>query len=70
VATFHLTFWVNTLGHLIGSRRYPTPDHSRNSFLLALIKFAVVVVFVAMIVIIALAIYRDRSRRKREAAEA
>lgn len=38
-------------------------------FLLALIKFAVVVAFIAMIVMIALAIYRDRSRRKREAAE-
>ena len=39
-------------------------------FLLALIKFAVVLVFIAMIVMIALAIFRDRSRRKREAAEA
>ena len=37
VVSFHLTFLVNTFGHLVGSRRYPTPDHSRNSFLLALI---------------------------------
>jgi stearoyl-CoA desaturase (delta-9 desaturase) len=35
VVTFHLTFAVNTLGHLVGSRRYPTKDHSTNSFLLA-----------------------------------
>ena len=38
-------------------------------FLLALIKFAIVVAFIAMIVMIALAIYRDRSRRKREAED-
>jgi stearoyl-CoA desaturase (delta-9 desaturase) len=30
---------VNTLGHLVGSRRYDTADRSRNSFLLALITF-------------------------------
>ena len=35
VIVFHLTFVVNTFGHLIGSRRYDTPDSSRNSFLLA-----------------------------------
>lgn len=35
VIVFHLTFVVNTIGHLIGSRRYDTPDSSRNSFLLA-----------------------------------
>ena len=38
-------------------------------FLLAIIKFAIVIVFIAMFVMIALAIYRDRSRRKREAEE-
>ncbi len=38
-------------------------------FLLALIKFAIVIVFVALIVMIALAIFRDRSRRKHEAEE-
>ena len=36
-------------------------------FLLALIKFAIVVAFVLMMVMIVLAIVRDRSRRKREA---
>jgi len=35
VAIFHMTFVVNSLGHLIGSRRYPTKDHSRNSWPLA-----------------------------------
>jgi stearoyl-CoA desaturase (delta-9 desaturase) len=35
VVTFQLTFVVNTVGHLIGTRRYPTPDHSTNSWLLA-----------------------------------
>jgi stearoyl-CoA desaturase (delta-9 desaturase) len=35
VIVFHLTFVVNTFGHMIGSRRYDTPDGSRNSFLLA-----------------------------------
>lgn len=38
-------------------------------FLLALIKFAIVVAFIAMIVMIALAIYRDRSRHKLEAED-
>lgn len=37
VIVFQLTFAVNTLAHLIGSRRYPTADHSRNSFLLAMV---------------------------------
>jgi hypothetical protein len=37
-------------------------------FLLALIKFAIVIAFVAMMVMIVLAIVRDRSRRKHEAA--
>ena len=35
--THHLTFLVNSLGHIIGSRRYDTPDDSRNSFLMALL---------------------------------
>jgi len=35
VFTMQMTFAVNSLGHLIGSRRYETPDRSRNSFLLA-----------------------------------
>lgn len=37
VLVLHSTFLINTLGHLIGSRRYPTPDKSRNSFLLAFV---------------------------------
>jgi Flp pilus assembly protein TadB len=36
-------------------------------FLLALIKFAIVVAFIGMLVMIVLVIWRDRSRRKREA---
>ena len=36
-------------------------------FLLALVKFAIVVAFIGMLVMIVLAIWRDRSRRKREA---
>ena len=37
VLLFHGTFFVNSLTHLFGKRRYETPDTSRNSFLLALI---------------------------------
>jgi preprotein translocase subunit YajC len=36
-------------------------------FLLALIKFAIVIAFVLMMVLIVFFIVRDRSRRKREA---
>ncbi len=39
VAGLHGASLVNTLGHLAGSRRYPTPDGSRNSLLLALLTF-------------------------------
>jgi stearoyl-CoA desaturase (delta-9 desaturase) len=38
VLSFQITFVVNTLGHLIGSRRYATGDHSTNSFVLAVIS--------------------------------
>lgn len=34
---WHGTFLVNSLTHLVGRRRYPTPDHSRNSLLIALV---------------------------------
>jgi len=34
---FHATASINSLAHLIGSRRYDTADQSRNNFLLALI---------------------------------
>ena len=34
---YHVTFAVNSIGHLYGSRRYDTNDESRNSFWLALV---------------------------------
>ncbi|MGH7085859.1 MAG: hypothetical protein ACREFN_12805, partial [Acetobacteraceae bacterium] len=34
---WHATFSINSLGHLIGRRRYVTGDHSRNNWLLAFI---------------------------------
>ncbi|MFO7687602.1 MAG: acyl-CoA desaturase [Desulfobacterales bacterium] len=34
---FHATVTINSLDHMLGSRRYPTPDTSRNNALLALI---------------------------------
>jgi stearoyl-CoA desaturase (delta-9 desaturase) len=37
VVLFHGTFTINSLSHLFGSRRYETPDTSRNNALLALI---------------------------------
>ena len=37
VLLFHGTFTINSLGHVWGSRRYETKDHSRNNFWLALI---------------------------------
>ncbi len=37
VAVWHATFSINSLGHLVGRRRYVTGDHSRNNWLLALI---------------------------------
>ena len=39
-------------------------------FLLALVKFAIILAFVAVLVMIALAIFRDRSRRKHENSQA
>ncbi len=39
VVLFHCTCFINSLAHQLGRRRYPTPDDSRNSFLLALICF-------------------------------
>ncbi len=38
-------------------------------FLLALVKFAIVIAFIAVLVMIGLAIFRDRSRRQREAKD-
>jgi len=37
VAVWHVTFSINSLAHLIGRRRYVTPDQSRNNWLLALL---------------------------------
>ena len=37
VALFHATFTINSLDHMIGSRRYETSDTSRNNPVLALI---------------------------------
>jgi stearoyl-CoA desaturase (delta-9 desaturase) len=37
VLLYHGTFFINSLSHLIGSRRYATPDESRNNLVLALI---------------------------------
>jgi stearoyl-CoA desaturase (delta-9 desaturase) len=36
---YHTTFSINSLNHLFGSRRYATPDDSRNNFWLALLTF-------------------------------
>jgi stearoyl-CoA desaturase (Delta-9 desaturase) len=37
VLTYHCTFFINSLTHLFGRRRYVTTDTSRNSFLLAVL---------------------------------
>ncbi len=37
VMLWHGTFAINSLAHVWGTRRYATPDHSRNNFLLALV---------------------------------
>lgn len=37
VLTYHCTFFINSLTHLFGRRRYVTTDTSRNSFILALL---------------------------------
>lgn len=34
---YHLTFSINSLTHRFGTRRYPTTDTSRNSFILAVL---------------------------------
>ena len=36
VVLFHGTFTINSLDHMIGTRRYDTPDTSRNNAILAL----------------------------------
>lgn len=37
VLVYHVTFSINSLLHLVGRRRYDTPDTSRNNFVLALL---------------------------------
>ncbi len=37
VASWHATFFINSLTHMFGKRRYLTTDTSRNSFLLAVV---------------------------------
>jgi stearoyl-CoA desaturase (delta-9 desaturase) len=37
VLLFHGTFLINSLAHVWGTRRYDTPDDSRNNFVLALV---------------------------------
>ena len=37
VATYHVTFSINSLAHRLGSRRYETADNSRNNALLSLL---------------------------------
>jgi stearoyl-CoA desaturase (Delta-9 desaturase) len=39
VLGYHSTFMVNSLAHVIGRRRFPTRDDSRNSLLIALVTF-------------------------------
>lgn len=39
VVLFHATVTINSLAHRWGSRRFETPDDSRNNFLLALLTF-------------------------------
>jgi stearoyl-CoA desaturase (delta-9 desaturase) len=39
VVTSHATFTINSLSHLLGTRRYETGDDSRNNPLLALLTF-------------------------------
>jgi stearoyl-CoA desaturase (delta-9 desaturase) len=37
VCLYHCTFMINSLAHLMGTRRFETKDLSRNNFLLAII---------------------------------
>ncbi|HUF46382.1 MAG TPA: acyl-CoA desaturase [Vicinamibacterales bacterium] len=37
VVLYHGTFLINSLAHIWGTRRFATPDESRNSFVLALV---------------------------------
>jgi stearoyl-CoA desaturase (delta-9 desaturase) len=39
VLLYHATFCINSLAHVFGSRRFETPDQSRNNWFLALLTF-------------------------------
>jgi len=39
VAAWHATFLVNSLAHVVGTRRFRTADESRNNWLIALVMF-------------------------------
>jgi stearoyl-CoA desaturase (delta-9 desaturase) len=39
VVLYHCTFAINSVAHLAGTRRFNTPDGSRNNWLLALVTF-------------------------------
>ena len=39
VLLYHATFCINSLAHVFGSRRFDTPDQSRNNWFLALLTF-------------------------------
>jgi len=39
VVTYHVTFSINSVAHRLGSRRFDTPDESRNNWLLSLLTF-------------------------------
>lgn len=39
VVLFHCTCFINSLAHQLGTQRYDTGDHSKNSLLLALVTF-------------------------------
>jgi stearoyl-CoA desaturase (delta-9 desaturase) len=39
VAVYHVTFMVNSVCHLFGTRRYATGDDSRNNWLVGLLTF-------------------------------
>jgi stearoyl-CoA desaturase (delta-9 desaturase) len=39
VVAWHVTFSINSVAHVLGSRRYPTGDDSRNNPILALLTF-------------------------------
>jgi stearoyl-CoA desaturase (delta-9 desaturase) len=39
VLLYHVTFCINSLAHVFGSRRFDTPDQSRNNWFLALLTF-------------------------------